>query len=79
MGELLNYLETHKATVVAFLGLIITATVKTAPVPGTPWNFATFYAWSYDATHQFFNMTNTRLSSALIPSPPANSAEAPKP
>ncbi len=67
-----------KASILAFSILIITAAMKTAPVPGPPWftwDWKTFYTWWYDATHQFFNMPNNRLATQSSPAPPATPAE----
>lgn len=40
--------------------LALTAAVKTAPLPGTPWGLKTLYAWTYDWFHQTLNITNDR-------------------
>jgi hypothetical protein len=67
-----------KASIIAFCILIITAMIKTAPVPGPPWfiwDWKTFYTWGYDGVHQFFNMPNNRLATQSPPSPPPPPAE----
>ena len=61
----LYYAWEHRLPIVVGLTTIITAAVKTSPVPSS-----TFGKWAYDFTHQLFNITNTRLISAPIPTPP---------
>lgn len=39
-------------------GLLVTSAIKVLPMPGTGFQPYTFF---YDWTHQFFNLTNTRL------------------
>ena len=67
-----------KASIITFSVLIITAGIKTAPVPGPPWftwDWKTFYTWWYDWVHQFFNLPNTRLAIISPPAPPLPPAE----
>ena len=56
---------------------VFTAEVKTMPLPGTPWNWETFYTWQYDALHQLLNITNTRLNPAPTVTPPASKENVP--
>lgn len=70
-----SFIVTHKAVEL----LLITATIKTAPVSKTgPW-YETAYFWFYDASHQFFNITNTRLNTQQIVTPPETQASPKKP
>jgi hypothetical protein len=66
--ELGNYLYANKISILSFGGLLLTSAVKVMPPPGTPFSFYTFL---YDWTHQFFNLTNTRLATTPINTPPA--------
>lgn len=70
----LYYAWEHRLPIYAGILAIVTAAVKTAPVP-TPTSRPT-YTWFYDFTHQFFNVTNTRLNSAPIITPPMNDPNA---
>jgi hypothetical protein len=57
------------------IALMVTSAVKTFPLPGQPFKVYTFF---YDWSHQFFNITNTRLSSQPVITPPQPAPE-PKP
>lgn len=54
------------------IALMVTSAVKTFPLPGQPFNLYTFM---YDWSHQFFNITNTRLSSQPVITPPEAAPE----
>ena len=47
--------------------LLLTSAVKTFPLPGQPFRMYTFL---YDWSHQFLNITNTRLSPQPVITPP---------
>lgn len=49
------------------IALMVTSAVRTFPIPGQPFNMYTFL---YDWSHQFFNITNTRLSPQPVITPP---------
>ena len=57
------------------VGLAITSGIKVMPPPGTAITWKTLYAFGYDWLHQFFNITNTRLSPAPIITPPSTEVE----
>lgn len=67
-------IENNKTAILAFLGLVVSSGVKTLPLPGTPWGWATAYTWIYDWSHQFLNVTNTRLATTAVPTPPEPAA-----
>jgi hypothetical protein len=60
LPETFKYLYENKISILSFGGLLVTSAVKVLPLPGTPFNL---YAFMYDWLHQFFNLTNTRLTS----------------
>lgn len=68
-----NYLYDNRAPIILGVGTLITASVKTAPVPyvatGRIWN-SVYYAWAYDGFHQLLNITNTRLNTTPTLTPP---------
>lgn len=68
MKQILAYLYANKVSIGAFAGLVISSGVKTLPPPGYPFELYTFL---YDWSHQFLNITNTRLSTQQIITPPA--------
>jgi hypothetical protein len=63
-----EYLYANKIPILSFGGLLVTSAVKVMPVPGTKFNLYTFI---YDWLHQFFNLTNTRLSTSPVMTPPS--------
>jgi hypothetical protein len=67
---LASFIVNHKAVEL----LMITATIKTAPVSASGKWWQTAYFWFYDASHQFFNITNTRLNTQQIVTPPETAA-----
>ena len=73
-----NYLYDNRAPIILGVGTLVTASVKTAPVPyvtsGRIWG-SVYYAWAYDGLHQLLNITNTRLNPTPTPTPPANKEE----
>ena len=68
-GQFWDYLYGNRVAIETGSLLLISAGIKTLPVPGQP--FAP-YTWFYDWTHQFLNITNTRLTTQQVPTPPAN-------
>ena len=74
-SETFNYLYGNRVAIETGLIFLVTAAIKTAPMPGKPINW---YEWFYDCSHQIFNITNTRLTNQSIPIAPENSP-APKP
>jgi hypothetical protein len=67
-GRLWDYVYGNRVAIGAGFGLIVSSGIKTMPAPGTPFEF---YTWFYDWSHQFLNITNTRLSTVTIVTPPA--------
>lgn len=65
-----DYLYDNRVAIISGLTLLISSAVKTLPVPGTPFASYTFF---YDWSHQFLNITNTRLN----PVPPLTPPEPP--
>jgi hypothetical protein len=70
-----SYVYGNRVPIISALTLMISAAVKTAPIPGAPFNL---YTWVYDFFHQFLNITNTRLTPTQVITPPASNA-APQP
>lgn len=70
-----GYLYGNRVAIETVGALLATAAIKTMPVPGSRFKF---YDWFYDFTHQFLNITNTRLTTAPVITPPA-SVEEPQP
>lgn len=60
------YLWQNRLPIGVFLTTLVTAAVKTAPVPAKGGKLC----WPYDFFHQVFNITNTRLSPTPIITPP---------
>lgn len=61
------YLYGNRLAIEGALLFVVTSGVKTAPIPTT-----TMKLWMYDWLHQLFNITNTRLTTTPVPTPPAN-------
>ncbi|HEY4357094.1 MAG TPA: hypothetical protein VGN16_15200 [Acidobacteriaceae bacterium] len=61
-----NYVYGNRVALGAVAVTVCTAAVATAPVPESRTG-----KWVYDFFHQVFNIKNTRLSEAPIPTPPA--------
>jgi len=59
----------NKGVIIFNGGLLLTSAIKVLPPPGVPFDIYTFV---YDWTHQFLNITNTRLQSNPIIQPPIN-------
>ena len=68
-----DYFYGNRVAIETSLFFGVTAAIKTLPVPGNQFHF---YEWFYDWTHQLLNITNTRLTSATIPTPPATKEDA---
>jgi hypothetical protein len=60
-----TYLHDNRLPIIVGFTTVVTAAVKTAPVPTTGLGL-----WLYDFGHQMFNITNTRLSTVPIQTPP---------
>ena len=73
--QLLDYLEVHKATVLFVTATVGSAAVTSMPQPDKPWNWQAMKEWFYDFSHCVINSKNTRLSTAVIPTPPDGSAK----
>jgi hypothetical protein len=69
-GRLWDYLYGNRLAIEGGLLFVITSGIKTSPVP-----ISTFGKWMYDWGHQLFNITNTRLTTAPIVTPPSNKEE----
>ena len=67
--QLLHYAYNNRLPIISALSLIVGAAVKTAPPPGAKFDL---YTWLYDFSHQFLNITNTRLTAAPVETPPAS-------
>jgi hypothetical protein len=65
------YLYANRLPIISALSLLVGAAVKTAPPPGTKFDL---YTWVYDFSHQFLNITNTRLTTSSIVTPPESTA-----
>lgn len=70
-----DYWYDNRLPIISGVTLLISSAVKTLPVPGTAFRWYTFL---YDWSHQFLNITNTRLTNATIPTPPADGTASPK-
>ena len=73
-AEIWNYLYSNRLAIISAASLLFTAAVKTAPPPGTKFDL---YTWLYDWSHQFLNISNTRLNTQPTITPP-ESAPVPK-
>ena len=63
----LEWIASHWLAASGYVALLTTSAVKTLPLPGQPFSVYTFF---YDWSHQFFNITNTRLSTEPVKTPP---------
>lgn len=63
----LDYLYDNRVAIISGVTLLVGSAVKTLPQPGTQFDNYTFF---YDWAHQFLNITNTRLSTQPISTPP---------
>jgi hypothetical protein len=63
-GPIWEYIYGNRVAIGAGLLAVISAGIKTAPAPGQSFSF---YTWGYDFAHQFFNITNTRLTPGDTP------------
>ena len=68
-----NYLYGNRVAIAAGVLAVVSAAIKTMPVPGAVFSI---YEWFYDATHQFLNITNTRLTQAPVVTPPLSKPQA---
>lgn len=62
-----NYLYGNRVAIISGVGLIVSSGVKSLPIPGR--KFST-YEFVYDWSHQFLNITNTRLNTQPTITPP---------
>lgn len=69
MTQLSTYLYDNRVAIGSGAALLVTAAIKTAPVPTSVWG-----KWAYDFGHQVFNITNTRLSAQPTITPPETAA-----
>lgn len=76
LQHLHDYWYDNRLPIISAASLLISSAVKTLPSPGTPFEWYTFL---YDWSHQFLNITNTRLTTATIPTPPGDGKATPKP
>jgi len=67
LGPTLTYLHDNRLPIMAAIVTVITAAIKTSPIPNS-----VLGKWVYDFSHQLFNITNTRLTSQPVITPPAN-------
>lgn len=68
-GRAWDYLYGNRVAIGTGSMLALTAAIKTAPIPK-----ATGLLWIYDWFHQLLNITNTRLNTQQIITPPGNTA-----
>lgn len=68
-ADIATYLYGNRVAIGGGLMLIITAAVKTAPIPKN-----VYLLWVYDFFHQSLNITNTRLNTQPIITPPETQA-----
>ena len=69
-NKALVYIWLNRIAIGVYAMSVITAFIKTAPLPGTSINWTALYAWAYDGLHQLFNITNTRLNPTPTITPP---------
>ena len=72
-GAAWNYLYGNRVAIAAGVLAVLSAGIKTMPVPGAAFSA---YEWFYDWSHQFLNITNTRLTQAPVLTPPASHPQA---
>ena len=65
LGPTLTYLHDNRLPIMAAIVTVITAAIKTSPVPNS-----VLGKWVYGFSHQLFNITNTRLNSTPTVTPP---------
>lgn len=78
LQHLHDYWYDNRLPIISGLTLLVSSAVKTLPPPGTPFSFYTFF---YDWSHQFLNITNTRLTTASVitaPGPTKDAVAGPK-
>lgn len=68
-SQIADYLYGNRVAIGSAVMLTVTAAIKTAPVPTS-----VFGKWAYDFGHQIFNITNTRMTSAPVITPPGTAA-----
>lgn len=66
-----DYFYGNRVAIGAALTHVTTAGIKTAPAKWT-WNAQDAYFWLYDWAHEVFNITNTRLATTPVPTPPVS-------
>lgn len=67
-----TYVYDNRLAILSGLGLLGSSAIKTLPLPGSPFQM---YTWFYDWSHQFLNITNTRLNTTPVITPPASKEE----
>lgn len=68
-AQILAYLYGNRVAIGSATALIVTAAIKTAPIPAS-----TLGKWAYDFGHQVFNITNTRMTNTQVITPPEGPA-----
>jgi len=68
-----TYLYGNRVAIAAGVLGVVSAGIKTLPVPGAVFSA---YEWFYDWSHQFLNITNTRLTQAVVVTPPISQPQA---
>lgn len=66
-GQLWDYLYGNRLAIEGAVLFVVTSGIKTAPIP-----VSRIGLWMYDWGHQLFNITNTRLSTSPVVTPPSN-------
>lgn len=71
-----DYWYDNRLAIISGATLLVSSAVKTLPMPGTAFSWYTFL---YDWSHQFLNITNTRLNATPVITPPATAEVPPIP
>lgn len=66
-SQVWDYLYGNRVAIGAGILAVVSAGIKTMPIPGHAFSA---YEWFYDWSHQFLNITNTRLTNAPVITPP---------
>jgi hypothetical protein len=71
--QFLQYLYSNRLAIEGAVLFVVTSGIKTAPIPASRIGL-----WMYDWGHQLFNITNTRLTTTPVVTPPESPAASPK-